>query len=91
MNEVNCVGLCRGHKGVGITNRRAPYSVNHSINYHLCLLTLKVHSIDGQLIYSKDNINEAVHVFDIKEAAAGVYVLEVEAEEGKMHYKLIKN
>jgi hypothetical protein len=31
-----------------------------------------------------------VYVFDIREAAAGVYVVEVEAEEGKMHYKLVK-
>jgi hypothetical protein len=53
-------------------------------------VSIKVHSIDGQLIYSKENINEAVHVFDIREAAAGVYVVEVEAEEGKMHYKLVK-
>jgi hypothetical protein len=58
---------------------------------HLKDVSIKVHSIDGQLIYSKENINEAVHVFDIKEAAAGVYVVEVEAEEGKMHYKLVKN
>ena len=54
-------------------------------------VSIKVHSIDGQLIYSKENINESVHVFDIGEAAAGVYVVEVEAEEGKMHYKLVKN
>jgi hypothetical protein len=53
-------------------------------------VSIKVHSIDGQLIYSKENINEAVHVFDIREAAAGVYVVEVEAEEGKMHYKFVK-
>ncbi len=53
-------------------------------------LSIKVHSIDGQLIYSKENINEAVHVFDIREAAAGEYIVEVEAQKSKMYYKLIK-
>jgi hypothetical protein len=53
-------------------------------------VSIRVHSIDGQLIYSEENINESTFDFDIKDAASGLYIIEVEANEGKIHYKLIK-
>ena len=53
-------------------------------------VSINVYRISGQLIYSKENINDTVHVFDIREAAAGEYIVEVEAQKSKMYYKLIK-
>jgi len=52
-------------------------------------VSIKVYSIDGQIVYQKDNINTSIHHFEFNEAS-GVYFLEVIHNGLKSQYKLIK-
>jgi len=52
-------------------------------------VTIKVLSVNGQLIYQKENITTSTHQFKLNEAP-GVYVLEVSVNGEQQQYKLMK-
>ena len=52
-------------------------------------VSIKVISVNGQLIYYKENINTPIYQFEL-EAASGIYILELSAEGEKQQIKLIK-
>ncbi|RLD25598.1 MAG: hypothetical protein DRI54_04560, partial [Bacteroidetes bacterium] len=62
------------------------------INIDLGSLTdvsIKVLNLSGQLVYSKENINAPLFQFEL-DAASGIYILELSAEDEKQQFKLVK-
>jgi len=53
-------------------------------------VSIKVFSVNGQLIYHEANINTSTYQFELKEAP-GVYFIEVSAQGQQQQYKLVKN
>ena len=56
----------------------------------LKILSIRIYSMDGYLIYKQENLNRAMHAFNINKAADGIYVIEIETNSKKQHLKLIK-
>ncbi len=52
-------------------------------------LSIKVHSLGGQLIYHEENITDPTFQFELL-AAPGIYILELIVQEESQHFKLIK-
>ncbi len=70
-----------------------PNPTNGLINVdlgHQVDVSIAVYTLDGQLIYYKENIYEQIHQVDLKESV-GVFFLEIDAQNKKQHFKLIKN
>ncbi len=51
-------------------------------------VSINVYNVSGQLIYHKENVSDPTHQFELN-ADAGIYILEVSAQQQKQHYKLI--
>jgi hypothetical protein len=51
-------------------------------------ISLKVIAVSGQVIYTEENIRSATHKFELN-VAAGIYFVEIMAQNKHQHYKLI--
>jgi hypothetical protein len=52
-------------------------------------ITIKVFSLNGQMIYHKENINTFIHQFKLNEPS-GLYIIELSSQGQKQYYKLMK-
>lgn len=50
---------------------------------------IKVFSMDGQLVYNKENVTSPMHQFNLN-GAQGTYIIEVSSNGENKHFKLIK-
>ncbi len=53
-------------------------------------VSLKVFTISGQLIFNKENIRDSIYQFEINDAPAGIYFIEICTQGMKQQYKLVK-
>ena len=51
---------------------------------------IKVLNLQGKLIYNTENINSNNYQFELNEEA-GIYFLEIQSQNKKQHFKLIRN
>jgi hypothetical protein len=52
-------------------------------------VTIKVFSVNGQIIYHKENINTITHQFKLNEPS-GLYIIELSSQGQRQYYKLMK-
>jgi len=55
------------------------------------LTSIKVLSINGTLIYQKENINSSTYQVELTEESSGIYIIEINTEQERQFFKLIKN
>jgi uncharacterized repeat protein (TIGR01451 family) len=54
----------------------------------LTKVDLALYNLNGQLVYSQNNISTEKYQFEVNEPA-GIYILEISASEGKQYYKVV--